>query len=549
MCARRNNKVNNRIQSEVNRLANQMAALRLNSGGPRQAVGARKRARRRRNRARNRVNRRMNLGAMNVPGGFGSRQPMSFRIEPMSNGDIMLHNEELWRGIQSGVNSMVFCPGASQLSRLDAIANLYEQYALKSCAIEYRTASGTTATGQIIAGIDYNAQTLQTSASTISNLMPREVVPVWENFCLTVDPGRAMKQRWLFTGNKDPGNANAFALQLVSPSANPGTIWVKYSIHFTSPSQSAVSNVSAVATVTQKLVGSPSKTGLSGTPDLSATTLSGDVSFDQPTVTQGAGHSVVSRLGVNGLNPGDDFGLNVSTAGLNTDDVTVTFKDENGNALPPGSVVPVQPGQLVGGFWSSAWTLLVAVAKLVVEVAALVGTNGSQTDQPGEQVITFAAGTASAPPDVPPVPSTFDSCPVVFAGKTGSGGILAGGTFARISTNNTSKTQTTTTLGPLWNVSAGTADNTITINNTLPIGSVYQITMAVVDVAGDTAGCPNAVGWNNFVNCELVTSVNSGTNCIVATGSSGVAANCSFTLDSSQMPTNGFVLLTLCQIQ
>jgi len=530
----------------------QLATLRLNPGGLRQTVGAGKRARRRRNRARKRQNNGIVRGGLGVITQRTTRRPMAFRSEARDNGDIVIHNEELWNPIQSGVNSMVFVPGVSGLSRLDKVAKLYEQYRLLSCQVEYRTGSGTTSVGQIIAGIDYNAQTLQTSASAISNLMPREVVSVWENFCLTVDPGRAMKQQWLFTGDKDPGNSNAFALQLTSPVDAPGTLWVRYSVHFTSPSQSNDSSVSANAAVTQPLMAVTGGLALTGTADQVVTNTVGNVTFDDPKVNvQGnAPNSVVYDVGVNGLSPGQQFSINTTTSGLGVSSVVPTFKDENGNILPPGSVVPVKPATLVGGFWSSLWTITVSLAKLVVEIATLVGaTNGA--GETGETVVVVTVDTTEPPVEDPPIPAVYDSMPLTWTADVNNvTGVITGGTFSLFTGSMLPEAQTIPG-GPLANVTCSGGSNAITIGGTFTNGQCFQVVGL-----GQTLGAGSTIDIEaaTFVSATglTFTSIGGGSQLqgllVVNSGNtSATVTNPTFTV--SGLTGSGEFTLTLCQIQ
>lgn len=141
-------------------------------------------------------------------------------------------------------------PGASGLAHLDSRARMYETYRLKGpVRVQYKAAVGTTVSGEVVMGVDYDAKDTILTYAGVAALSPKAMSPVWRDSTLHVPHARAMKQKWLVTApelsysqesNDTPLNyrddAVAFATVVTcTAAATPGSLWVEYNVEFASP--------------------------------------------------------------------------------------------------------------------------------------------------------------------------------------------------------------------------------------------------------------------------------------------------------------------------
>lgn len=116
--------------------------------------------------------------------------------------------------------------------------------------VQYRAAVGTTANGEVLIGVDYDAKDSVLTYQGTAALSPKSMTPVWKDSTLAVPHNRAMKQRWLVTASdispvadgSAPSNfrddAVAFGLNITSTgTTGSGSIWVEYNVEFASPRQ------------------------------------------------------------------------------------------------------------------------------------------------------------------------------------------------------------------------------------------------------------------------------------------------------------------------
>jgi hypothetical protein len=188
--------------------------------------------------SRNRGNPTPGISSSGIPNQV-RRQPPRPKITTLKNGDLCIHNSEPWGDITTGAGVLLFDPGNSNLRLLDNQAKNYDQYCIKSVKIEYKTASGTTTSGDIVMGVDYNTRTVDTSYNSVSLLEPKWVGPIWNNGVLNVNARSAMKnmsERQTSTVDSSAGpafqivwNANSSQTGLL------GRIWITYNVCFNSP--------------------------------------------------------------------------------------------------------------------------------------------------------------------------------------------------------------------------------------------------------------------------------------------------------------------------
>lgn len=172
------------------------------------------------------------------------------RRTQLAPGTVIVRYKELLGPVQPGTNRYLFAPGATGLAHLDSRGKLYETYRLRGpVRIQYKAAVGTTESGEVVMGADYDAKDVVLTYTGTAALSPKAMSPVWRDCTLTVPHGRAMKQKWLLTSPELSYNpkttevplnyrddAVAFATLITcTASKSPGSIWVEYHIEFASP--------------------------------------------------------------------------------------------------------------------------------------------------------------------------------------------------------------------------------------------------------------------------------------------------------------------------
>jgi len=171
-----------------------------------------------------------------------SRQPRVLR-EFKRDGTLLITNEEPFLTVTGNGQEAIFNPGATGMVMLDNTALQYDQYKIRSCSLEYRTGTGTTTSGNMVMGVDYNPQSdlpSDNSYAAVAILEPKFVGPVW-TACSSVplDVSRAMKgNTWRFTNNTGPSGSSFVLRANVNTTGQTfGIIWCRYSVEFCSPKQ------------------------------------------------------------------------------------------------------------------------------------------------------------------------------------------------------------------------------------------------------------------------------------------------------------------------
>lgn len=164
-------------------------------------------------------------------------------------GTVIVRYKELLSPVVEGTTQYLFIPGSSGLPHLDARGRMYEMYRLRGpVRVQYRAAVGTTANGEVLLGVDYDAKDSVLTYQGTAALSPKAMSPVWKDSTLTIPHNRAMKQKWLVTATdispttdgSSPTNfrddAVAFGLNVTSTgTGSPGSLWVEYNVEFASP--------------------------------------------------------------------------------------------------------------------------------------------------------------------------------------------------------------------------------------------------------------------------------------------------------------------------
>lgn len=182
-----------------------------------------------------------------LPGALKNRQVKPVNIRTVRDGVLCLTQEESWGPVNTGSPQVrKFAPGNSGLPMLDNVASLYDQYKIVSCLLEYRTVTGTTTSGELVSGVDYNPETTDTSYESIVLLSDKMMGPLYQDMQTRVSVDKSMKNMsWRYTTQQDAGVGPAFQQITSATTAVPnlvvGRMWVKYVIEFCSPKKSSVS--------------------------------------------------------------------------------------------------------------------------------------------------------------------------------------------------------------------------------------------------------------------------------------------------------------------
>lgn len=147
--------------------------------------------------------------------------------------------EEYW-GTSAGttVKHLKFLPGASSLSRLDALGSIYEQYRIRTLVIRLAPIVGMNTSGAVVAGWHYDYNRQPGNYSEIAMCSPHASGPVWSAMTLTVPPRVVMRQSWYAThqAGSDIADSVAGGLSVVTTGGNYSTsVWCRYVVDFQGP--------------------------------------------------------------------------------------------------------------------------------------------------------------------------------------------------------------------------------------------------------------------------------------------------------------------------
>lgn len=155
-------------------------------------------------------------------------------------GNLVLQNEELWvvnTSADATVHASSFTPGVSGLPILDAEAQRFDLYRIKSCEVIYKPSCATTQAGRIVFAIDYDTVKLPTSVSAMTPMQPQARPQAFVGATIKVDPSRANKQFWLRTANGLAGETSAFSMVYgnIGAASGAGELWCRYVVEMTNP--------------------------------------------------------------------------------------------------------------------------------------------------------------------------------------------------------------------------------------------------------------------------------------------------------------------------
>jgi hypothetical protein len=157
---------------------------------------------------------------------------------------LRFNGEELWvtPSADSSVHTLNFCPTATGLTRLDAIADQYDLWRIVSCELLWKSASPATQAGRMLIGCDYDPVDVPTAVAHLLAIRPIMMPLMWESDSLRLDKGRINRLRWMRCSTAASSETTGFLLAYQNgPSASSaGDIWCRYVIEFTNPKSSSV---------------------------------------------------------------------------------------------------------------------------------------------------------------------------------------------------------------------------------------------------------------------------------------------------------------------
>nr|WRQ65239.1 structural protein [Tolivirales sp.] len=162
--------------------------------------------------------------------------------------NMVLRNEELWATVSGGpvLYVQTFLPGTSGLPILDAEAQRFDLYRIRSAKLMYKPNVGTTEAGRTVIAVDYDATQPPASVAALNSIQPQVRPQVFEPAEMRVDPSRANKQTWLRTLNAGLTVTAAFSAcynSTATASTSVGELWISYEVEFTNPRVASTSMV------------------------------------------------------------------------------------------------------------------------------------------------------------------------------------------------------------------------------------------------------------------------------------------------------------------
>lgn len=317
----------------------------------------------RRNRRSNFIRRTANTRNRNVPNTFRampSGTNSGNRRVQQRNDTQYISKRELWFSVIPGTNKYVFQAGNSGIPHLDRFASIYEQAQLRYFHIEYIPAAGTTNSGTITIGADYEPDNDRTPQG-IPLLEPNSSGTIYTRHAIKPLISRIMKgNMWIPTAaaGKEHQNTRPFALYVKADtdSTHIGQIWVTYKIAFataTIPDGSITAtpipiSVSSVDVTSDIAISQPNSTNVDSGDTADITTIS------PPQVTKvtddGSTFETKIELKVDDWKVNDELTLGTnmvsspSIASLRSSllkSPTIHFEFPDGTPVPPGVIEPV----------------------------------------------------------------------------------------------------------------------------------------------------------------------------------------------------------------
>jgi hypothetical protein len=179
-------------------------------------------------------------GARRGPGG-GVRIPLGAAgtVSRPREETLRLNGNELWMaptGTSTAPVNKLFLPGASGMTRLDAMAAQYDLYKVHACIVEWRTSAAATTSGRIVLAVDYDASDMPTILTQLADIQPQVRPVCWEDASVRLEPSRMMRTKWLRCNTGAVLDAVAFVLSFAQyASGSVGEVWCSYDVEFSNP--------------------------------------------------------------------------------------------------------------------------------------------------------------------------------------------------------------------------------------------------------------------------------------------------------------------------
>jgi hypothetical protein len=152
-------------------------------------------------------------------------------------GTLSVRQKEFWgpSAEKDVVHVLNFSPGSSGLLSLDQQAQIYELWRVKKLALTFRTATGSTQSGTVYAGVDFDSTDIPTTAQGIARLTPGFQTAVWKDGRFEIPVDRVNRQKWMLTSSGITPVDSGFSLVWLSTLDNAGEFYLDYEIEFSGP--------------------------------------------------------------------------------------------------------------------------------------------------------------------------------------------------------------------------------------------------------------------------------------------------------------------------
>lgn len=147
-----------------------------------------------------------------------------------------IRNTEVWvLPDVKKVQVLVFTPGKTGLSLLDAEGQRFTRFKFHSCSISFKATASTTTAGEVVWGIGPGAQMKEIKAKAdIMKLRPFEVGAIWKTTSTTV--GRNITPQPYLYCQDDTRDGVAFCIYaFVEADAMSGVFQLTYDVEFSYP--------------------------------------------------------------------------------------------------------------------------------------------------------------------------------------------------------------------------------------------------------------------------------------------------------------------------
>jgi hypothetical protein len=159
-----------------------------------------------------------------------------------TGGAMCVKRKEFWFSTSAtvpGIVSRSFYPGNSGLARLDQFGQMFELWKVKKLRLHYIPSVGSTQSGMVHMGVDFDNRELPSTPQGVSILEPSTHGAVWKDNSLGIPIERVQRTKWMYTnagGSVSPETGTGFAVVVsTTGTVDAGEVWLDYEIEFVGP--------------------------------------------------------------------------------------------------------------------------------------------------------------------------------------------------------------------------------------------------------------------------------------------------------------------------